>query len=330
MKKFFLQFMAMMLTGALAPVPACAAEQGSAEADSAAIAEMDAEAVSHAFLQTTSDMWFLLSGIRDKADADRAAARFLELVGRVYLLDDRLSELGSADATLGVADETDCAGRLDELQVRILESFEDLNGEFAGLCRVQCYGSQKLNNAFREAAASGMFGEGEMVMGYEVKQELSETESKQEAARLSDLLEPDRAMLRALEKVSDPASAALAVPELVRVSKRFGSLMPKVDMTARSVPVPMADSLQKAFSPLEPLLWGIRNELVRIAGLPGYETESYDDFSAALETAFENLSQTHSEYFESVFDACFRDDMDDAVQEKATTANRSASPLFAE
>lgn len=320
MRKFFLQLMAMLLTGAAAPVPAFAAEQGSAVADSTAIAEMDASAVSVAFLQTTSDMWFLLSGIRDKDDADRAAARFLELVGRVYLLDDRLSELSSADASLGVAGDTDCAGQLDELQVRILESFEDLNTEFAGLCRVQCYGSQKLNNAFREAVASGMFGDGETVGANEVKQALSESESKQEAARMGDLLEPDRAMLSALEKVCDPASAALAVPELVRVSKRLGALMPKVDMETRSVPAAMADSLQKAYTPLEPLLWGIRNELVRIAGLPGYETESYDDFSAALENAFENLSQTHSEYFDSVFDACFRDDMDEAVQEKATTA----------
>lgn len=283
--------------------------------------EATADEVGNMFLNTTSNMWFLLSGIRDRDDADRAAERFSELAKEVFRLDEQFSNMSMNSTVQDIDDEDDCAGRLDELQVRILESFEDLNNEFASLCRVHCYGSRKLSQAFQEAVATGMFTEDDMVLLQEVQGPLSEEETRQELARLQRLEEPDRAVLNVLEKVRDAASAEKAVPELARLTRSLLMLQPEQDMTYRSIPDSSVESVRTAFAPIEPVLWGIRNELVRIAGLPDYETEPYDNFSAALESVFDSLGRTHNSFFEAVFDACFRDDMDAAVQEKATTSS---------
>lgn len=279
-----------------------------------------ADEVGTTFLQTTSDLWFLLSGIRDKDDADRAADRFTELVKKVFALDDRFSEMSMSGTP--PMDDDDCAGQLDDMQVRILESFEDLNSEFTSLCRVHCYGSRKLSEAFQVAVSAGMFVEDEMVLLQDVQGPLSEEETRQELVRLKRLVEPDRAVLDVLEKVKDAVSAGKAVPELSRLSQRLRTLLPDTDLSNRAIPESDVAAVQDAYTPIEPLLWGIRNELVRIAGLPGYETEPYDEFSSALETVFDNLGKAHSSHFEAVFDACFRDDMDAAVQEKATTSSQ--------
>lgn len=280
-----------------------------------------ADEVGTEFLSTTSDLWFLLSGIRDKDDADRAADRFTELVKKVFTLDDRFSEMSMGGGTPPSEDD-DCAGQLDEMQVRILESFEDLNSEFTSLCRVHCYGSRKLTEAFQVAVSSGMFVEDDMVLLRDVQGPLSEEEMRQELVRLKRLVEPDRAVLDVLEQVKDAVSAGKAVPELARLSQRLHTLLPDTDLSIRSIADTDAAAVQDAYTPIEPLLWGIRNELVRIAGLPGYETEPYDEFSSALETVFDNLGKAHSSHFEAVFDACFRDDLDAAVQEKATTSSQ--------
>ena len=69
--------------------------------------------------------------------------------------------------------------------------------------------------------------------------------------------------------------------------------------------------------PLENTLWNIRAEIVRIAGLPGYDTQPYDAFSDTLDTVFENLNRTHSLWARDVFDASFRLDLAEALQESA-------------
>lgn len=318
MRKFFPIVLPLILAGALAPVQAVVVSGMPAAAAETATAEE----VGQEFLQATSDLWFLLSGIRDKDDADRAADRFSELVRKVCDMDERLSEMNMS-APLPMEDEDDdeaCAGRLDDIQVRILDSFDDLNNEFTSLCRVKCYGSSKLSQAFREAMATGMFAEDGMVMLHEMDLPMSEEQTQQELVRLKRLVEPDRAVLQVLEKVKDAGSADKAVAELSRLSQRLSTLMPEMDMNTYAMPESAAPSVKEAFAPIEPLLWGIRNELVRIAALPGYEAEPYDNFSAALETVFDSLGKTHSEYFDSVFDVYFRDDLDEAAHDKATTS----------
>lgn len=318
MRKFFPIVLPLILAGALVPAQAAVVSGMPA----AAAETTSAEEVGQEFLQATSDLWFLLSGIRDKDDADRAADRFSELVRKVCDMDERLSEM-SMSAPLPMEDEDDddaCAGRLDDVQIRILDSFDDLNNEFTSLCRVKCYGSRKLTQAFQEAVATGMFAEDGMVMLHEMELPMSEEQAQQELVRLKRLVEPDRAVLEVLEKVKDAGSADKAVAELSRISQRLSTLMPDMDMNTHAMPASAAPSVQEAFAPLEPLLWGIRNELVRIAGLPGYEAEPYDNFSAALETVFDSLGKTHSEYFDSVFDSYFREDLDEAAHDKATTS----------
>lgn len=60
---------------------------------------------------------------------------------------------------------------------------------------------------------------------------------------------------------------------------------------------------------------------MRIASLPGYDEMPYDNFSDALDRVYENLANSHSTWFEDVFDASFRSDLDEALHENVTTSN---------
>lgn len=285
------------------------------------------EQIYHEFLQATSDLWFLLSGIRDRNDADGSSARFAELVNRICLLDERLSrtstETGLTTEVEAAVQEDEAAalaaGMLDTLQLKILEAFEDINGEFLSLCRVNCYGSERLIHAFAEASATGMFPEEALALLSARGAPMNDMESEEELVRLKHLEEPDRAVLDILQQVKDAASAQKAASALAQISRRLHNLIPAQDSPPRAVAAGYAAPVRAAFEPLSPLLWGIRTELVRIAALPGYETESYDSFSDALNSVYADLDATHSEYFDDVFDASFRADIDDALQENTSS-----------
>jgi hypothetical protein len=77
---------------------------------------------------------------------------------------------------------------------------------------------------------------------------------------------------------------------------------------------------REVLAPIEPILWAIRSEIVRIAALPGYEAETYDAFSDALDRVFECLAATHCNIFDSIFDSSFRCDLDNALQENAVSS----------
>ena len=53
---------------------------------------------------------------------------------------------------------------MDAVQLRILETMDDLHVEFLSLCRAQCYASEQLSSAFTEAVQLGMFAEADMEM----------------------------------------------------------------------------------------------------------------------------------------------------------------------
>lgn len=281
-------------------------------------------AICRDFLQTTANLWFLLSGIRNREDADRSADYFLELVHRVCVLDE---QLGSASTSSGLPLEVeevvrgrrseDSAAELESLQVRILESFEDLNAEFLGLCRVHCYGSEKLAHAFVAAGESGMFAEESLALLAEPTTPLSEAETQEEMLRLKRLVEPDRALLQVLQQVKDAASAGRAVEPLAALTKRLRGLLPPIPVAHRRISPRELPRMRAATAPIEPLLWGIRTELVRIAALPGYDAAAYDPFSEALNAMYESLGESHSGLFDDVFDASFRADLDEALQENA-------------
>lgn len=289
--------------------------------------ETQQERIYREFLQATSDMWFLLSGIGSADDAAAAAPGFTQLVNRICALDEQLSQASTesglpAEVEAEVHENAEAAavaGTLESLQVRILEAFEDVNAEFLSLCRVHCYGSPELTAAFAVASDTGMFSEEALAILSANETPMNDMESEEELARLRSLEEPDRDVLRVLQEVKDAASAEKAAAALAMISRRLHNLVPQQGVGRRSFAERYRAGVRAAFEPLSPLLWGIRTELVRIAALPGYDTEPYDGFSEALNSVYEDLDAAHRSYFGDVFDASFRADLDDALQENAPT-----------
>lgn len=268
------------------------------------------------FLSTTSEMWFLLSGISSKDGADAAAARFSELVKRTFELDNQLSAM-----PVDITGDAACAGMLDSMQLRILETMDDMHVEFVSLCRAHCYGSESLARAFEEAVRLGMFAEEEVAELREPTEPLTGPETQLELQRLSRLTEPDQAVFEVLASVLDAESAATAAPELTRLSQRFKSLLPAAQVMNRDFAPQDQVEAHAVLAPIEPILWAIRSEIVRIAALPGYEAETYDDFSNALDRVFECLAATHCNLFDSIFDASFRSDLDNALRENTVSSH---------
>lgn len=302
------------------------ANEGALLVDGAAVATpADTERVGQEFLKTTSDMWFLLSGIGNKEEADSAAPRFLELVQRVAELDELLSRLpmvpDKVEETPEDADEVHVVGMMDGVHLRILEAFEDLNAEFLGLCRVRCYDSERLRVAFRQAVASGMFNEEDVDLLQTPPAPLDEEETRIELVRLKRLHIPDKALLETLELVQDAPTASKAAERLAELAERLQDLLPESYIMNRSFAASSAADVREVTEPLEPILWGIRSEIVRIAAIPGYNTEPFDRFSDALDSVFESLGETHSFCFENVFDASFRSDLDEAARTNMTSSN---------
>ena len=275
----------------------------------------DYQLLSQQFLSTTSEMWFLLSGIASKESADAAAPRFAELVKLTFELDNKLSAMPVLPSG-----EAECAGMLDGMQLRILETLDDMHVEFVSLCRAHCYGSESLTRAFEDAVRLGMFSEEEVEQLHEPGAPLSDDEARLELVRLQRLAEPDQAVFNALVTVQDEVSASRAATELTRLSQRFKSLLPEAKVMHRAFAPQNQASAQAVMAPIEPLLWAIRSEIVRIAALPGYEAATYDEFSDALDRVFECLAAAHCNIFDSIFDASFRSDLDNALQENAVSS----------
>lgn len=262
-------------------------------------------------LRVTNDMWFLLSGVADRKAAESSAARFLSLVKEAESIGNRLYDSEGQGQDLEA---------LDMLHYRIAESLEDLNTEFTSLCRARCYGSEKLIEAFHAAVSAGLFDEELLLELTMPKPPLSERETRQEIVRLKRLIEPDRALLALLREVKDVKSAEKCVERLLKLAERMNALLPDQSLANRDF-APSAERIaREVYTPISPLLWGIRSEIVRIAALPGYEDASYDAFSDALDAVYSVLGDTHSEWFDDVFDASFRTDLDDALHENATTS----------
>lgn len=272
----------------------------------------EVRALGEEFLRTVQEMWFLLSGISCKDDADHAAAPFLEKVKLTYELDNRMSNMPL------ISPETECVGMMDSVQMRVLETLDDLHSEFLSLCRANCYGSEKLSMAFEDAVKLGMFAETDVELLQTVPATpLTAEESANEILRIKRLLEPDREVLEILEEVEDVRSATKAVPELMLLTQRLKPLEPMPNMGSRAFTTESAMKAREAMARIEPVLWSIRSEIVRIAALPGYEAETYDAFSDALDAVFELIGSTHCHLFESVFDASFRSDLESALQENS-------------
>lgn len=265
-------------------------------------------------LRVTNEMWFLLSGVSDMSGADVAAPRFLLLISESERIGDKLF------GTDGKGQDLEA---LDMLHYRIAEALEDLNAEFSSLCRVQCYGSAALINAFHRAVEAGLFDE-ELVEELALPEPpLTESEARREIARLNCLVEPDRAVLAALKQVVDANTASRMVERLQALSAKLNTLLPEQKLANRNFAPSASGAANEAYAPIEPLLWAIRSEIVRIASLPGYDDAAYDSFSDALDSVYAGLGDTHTERFDDVFDASFRADLDDALHENDATTSKN-------
>ena len=261
--------------------------------------------------QVTNEMWLLLSGVVDRPSADAAAERFRQLAEQSAGMSDRLFDETSKALDL----ET-----LDQDTYRIAEAYEDLSYEFESLCRTHCYGSSSLISAFLGAMRLGIFSDDSAEHLRLSSMMLNDHEAEVELLRLQSLVEPDSELLGILSRVMDEKAARDAVPELRDISNRLRRVLPSLHLDVRNFAEKHHHPLHEVCKKLEPLLWKIRTEIVRIVSLPGYDKEPFDDFSDALDSVFESLGDTHSECFEGVFDASFRSDLDDALHEEAPTS----------
>ena len=266
------------------------------------------------FLQASGDMWYLLANVRSKADANAAADRMTALVTRIYELDEKM---GSFTV---VTTDAACAGMMDTMQVRILDSLENVNEEFLSLRRVHCYGSKPLMRAFRLAAKVGLFAEDDVDELTDLPEPYSAEAAAAELERLRKLQAPDQEIHLLLVTVVDGGSAQTVVPRLAALDATLRSLVP---VQPRGVfAEENAPEVRAVTEPLLRVLWNLRNEIVRIAALPGYADVQFDDFSEQMNKVFDTLQATHSVWFEDVFDASFRSDLDDAFHDNLKTQTR--------
>ncbi len=289
-------------------LPVC----GHTVAGATAVAE-DAVAVqhrtAHELLTVCNDMWIVLSGVSDKKSADAAAPEFRSLMDKAQEVSEKLYCEAGQDLTI-----------IAELHDKLAESLDELTLEFESICELRCYTSSALKKEFIYAVEAGMFAEDCLVMLAEPLPVMTEAEMRGELLRFTRLEEHDRAILEALRMVQDAASSLDAAKRLQLSTAQLNALAPAKALAERRFSQASRSKVRCAYSPIEPILWAIRTEIVRIAGLPGYHGKDFDCFSHALENMFLSLCVTHSHFIEEVFDDSFHTDLDEALRENATTS----------
>lgn len=256
--------------------------------------------------RVTHEMWLLLSGVVDKESADAAADRFLALAEESARMNDMLFD----DNSQALEVES-----FDQDTYRIAEAYEDLSYEFESLCRTQCYGSAPLISSFLAAMRLGIFSDDDSENLQLSSLVLNENDAYRELQRFKQLREPDQDLLTVLCAVQDARTATIAVGKLKEINSVLRRSLPALRLSMCNFAEKDRVPMQNECNALEPLLWKIRTEIVRIVSLPGYDREAFDDFSDALDAVYESLGDTHSECFDVVFDASFRSDLDDALHD---------------
>lgn len=267
----------------------------------------DGGAVSSKLLRVTNEMWLLLSGVMNKETADRAAEKFSRLVEQSAELSNAMFDADAQALDVEALDNEDT--------YRIAEAYEELSSEFTSLCRARCYGSAGLTRAFTKAIREGIFSDEDEVYLHTTTLVLTSSAAVIEIRRLRALRKPDDQLLSLLVMVKDAPTATRIAPQLHRLAKKMSDAQPELRLCAFNFPDNQREELLGVCRELETVLWKIRNEIVRIVGLPGYDSEQFDTFSDALDDVYESLSCTHAECFDDVFDASFRTDLDDALHE---------------
>ncbi|MBE6417563.1 MAG: hypothetical protein E7033_03740 [Akkermansiaceae bacterium] len=298
----------LFATVSLCMLPVC----GHTVAGAAAVAEERVAAqhrTAHELLTVCNDMWIVLSGVSDKKSADAAAPEFRCLMDKAQQVSEKLYCEGGQDLEI-----------ITELHDKLAESLDELTLEFESICELRCYASSALKKEFIYAVEVGMFAEDCLVMLADPLPVMTEAEMRGELLRFTRLLEHDRAILEALRMVQDAATSLDAAKRLHSLTDHLNALAPAKALADRKFSQASRSKVRRAYSPIEPVLWGIRTEIVRIAALPGYHGKDFDSFSLALENMFLSLCVTHSHFIEEVFDDSFHTDLDEALSENATTS----------
>ena len=307
MKRCVLTAMLTSLSGFAAPVEAIAMDEDTATGQEKIRVQHNA---GRELICLCNDMWLLLSSVSNRKTADSAAPELRTMLERMVLLSDRLCSEGGQDLEL-----------LNEMHEQLEESLEELTSEFNSLCEARCFGSDKLITEFRFAVEVGMFTDECIALLDPPKPVLTDAETRAEFQRFKRLVEPDQAVLDTLKGVQDSSSAGSAAVQLCALSSTLNQLVPDKALAERNFSPENHVSARRAYRPIEPLLWGIRTEIVRIASLPGYHKKEFDLFSDALETVFRSLAETHYHFFDEVFDESFHSDLDEALQENSSTTS---------
>lgn len=295
------RLVSMVMTAIFLPLLSFAAVRSDGQSNDGAAGQL---------LRVTNEMWLLLSRVTDRETAEKSAERFVKLAQESASLSDKMFD-GDARALDVEA--------LDRDAYRIAESYDELCQEFSSLCHARCYGSPQLMRAFLQAMDLGVFSDDERESLNTSTRVLSEQEAEREVQRLGKMIASDTELLDLLAHVQDAPTAKKVAPQLTELAKRAMDGCPAFRLTEENFLKQTRGKLLEVCRRLEPLLWRIRNEIVRIVGLPGYDSEQFDAFSDALDSVYESLSKTHSECFEEVFDASFRTDLDDALHEGLST-----------
>lgn len=305
MRAKLLPVLLLILPGVAAPADSYVRD--SAPASKKSITTADEYGVE--LVSACQEMWFLLASVSDKKQADAAAPVFRSLIDKTIELSEVLYEMEQEGEAISA-----------ELQERVAYLVEEMTVEFDSLCKLRCYGSDKLIEVCRYAMEIGMFSDDFAARLDAPLPHLSESETRAEIARLGELHAPDVAVLEALRAVKDSRTASDAVARLHAITERLIELEPDEKTQNRDFSPAARRRARKAYAPLEPVLWAIRVEIVRIASLPGYHKKEFDSFSEALENLFRSLADTHYHYFDEVFDDSFHLDLDEALRENATTS----------
>lgn len=258
-------------------------------------------------LAVTNEMWRLLCGVVNKETADQSANRFGQLVQKSWKLSETMFQ--------GEAQDVES---LDAQTYRIAEVYEEASYEFDSLCKSQCYGSAPLVNEFLKAMELGVFGDEEREKLQLTHVLLSPGEAQREMTRLRGMEKVDTELLTQLGRVQNAQSAAAVASQITGLAGRMNKNRPAHRYGRANMPENTRQEFLRICDQLQPILWKIRNEIVRIVALDGYDSESFDSFSDALDSVYESLSLTHGECFDEVFDSSFRMDLDDALHGNIT------------
>ncbi len=261
-------------------------------------------------------MWLLLSGIRNKQEADAAAAKFTQLHRELVTLDQSLSLHEDAMKQTVIGND-----ELEYLSERIISSYQILDSEFDSLNQAYCLGSGDLSIAFQMAIKQGFFIPSKRVGPHMGLAPLKAAEARIELERMEKLLAPDKAILDCLCSVKDGITALQNAQALHPHIRELHKLRPAPEHINRAFPAPSNPRYQECYYPIERLLWGIRNEYVRIVAIQGYESADFDLLSSTLDELYLSIEETHPAWFAGIFDDSFLSDMDAAYRERRIKEN---------